>query len=126
MSTRLLNLLGGIACAALCALPLPASDQPAQTTRHAATKSDQGIPRAWPAETLTGTITMVEPERHLVVIRDASGTPFDIVAMDATRITSGSQRLTLGDLSSDLDKNVTLRFVPERRGDIARSIQLHG
>ena len=126
MSTRILSLVGGIACAALCALPLTASHHPAQTTQHAATKSDQAIPRAWPAETLTGTISMVDPEQHLVVIRDASGTPFDIVVIHATRITSGNQRLTLGDLSSDVNKNVTLRFVPERRGDIARSIQLHG
>ena len=69
---------------------------------------------------------MVDPAQHIVVIKDESGIPFDMVVTPATRIRFENQKLKLGDLISDVNKKVTLKFVPERRGDVARSIQVNG
>jgi hypothetical protein len=126
MSNRIVNWLGRTACAALLTLPLVGAQKVTPASENAQGQSSRAERSAWPVETLTGTITMVDPAQHLVVVQDASGVPFDMVVTPATRIRSGDQRLNLGDLSSDVNKNVSLKFVPERRGDVARSIRLNG
>lgn len=126
MSNRTLNWLGCIACAALLTMPLvgaprpPAAAEKGKTTAAAADRS------VGPPETLTVKIVMVNPARHILVVRDASGIPLDMLITHTTRIRSGDHRLSLGDLSSDIGKSVNLRYIPERRGDVARSIRLNG
>jgi hypothetical protein len=115
-----------ITCAILMAAALCAKERPARSPENGNQKLTEVQRTAWPPETLNGTITMVDPTQHLVVVQDSSGVPFDMVVTGSTRIRSGNQRLTLGDLTSDLNKSVSLRFKPERRGDVARSIQLNG
>ena len=105
------SLLGLAACAVLLTAAPVAS---AKTVRQ-----------AWPAETLTGQIVAVDPSKDLVIVK-SDGVPFDMDVRASTRIQSGNQRLTLKDLSSDLKRNVSVHYVPERSGDIARSIQLMG
>jgi hypothetical protein len=61
-----------------------------------------------------------------VVIQTAGGVPFDMVITGNTRIEKGNQTLTMQDLKQDMNQNVSVRFVPESRGDVARSIQLNG
>jgi hypothetical protein len=39
---------------------------------------------------------------------------------------SGDRAITLQDLQKDVNQGVSIKFVPERRGDIARTIQLNG
>jgi hypothetical protein len=119
MSKRISSVLGIVACAAFLALPLVAGQNAAPATGHSSRS-------ALPAETLSGTITMVDSALHLVVVKDASGVPFDIMVTHNTRIMSGGQRLNLSALNSDINREVTLRFVPEGRGDIARSVQVKG
>jgi len=118
----LFELAGATACALLLAIPLAAADNtPAKTTAKTT-----GAPRSvWRAENLTGKITMVDPSQHLIVV-NYQGVPFDMVVERNTRIESGNQKLTLDQLSSDLNKDVTIHFVPERAGDIARTISLQG
>jgi len=41
-------------------------------------------------------------------------------------LTSGDHSLKLNDLVSRTDKGATVHFVPERKGDVARSIQVNG
>ena len=118
--------IGRIACAALLAIPLIAGQKAVPASNSGKVNSTQAERSAWPPETLTGKITMVDPAEHLVVVQDADGVPFDMVVTHATQIRSGNQRLNLGSLTPDAQKTVTLRFVPERRGDVARSIQLNG
>lgn len=72
-----------------------------------------------PAETLTGRIWMVDPANRLVVVRDTSGVPFDFVISRSTRIKSSTGTLSLQDLSSMSERRVQIKFLPERRGDIA-------
>jgi hypothetical protein len=117
MMKRISSVLGIVACAAFLAMPLVAGQKSA---------TDYSTRSVWPAETLTGTISMVDPAQHLVVVEDASGVPFDMVVTHNTQIMSGGQRLNLSALNSDINKQVTLRFVPEGRGDIARSVQVNG
>jgi hypothetical protein len=117
MKTKLTFL--SAACSLLLAIPLAAAGKanPANAT---------AVRSAWPAETLSGKITMVDPVKNLVVVETADGVPFDMVLTPRTRIESGQQRVTIQDLSGDVNRNVSVRFVPERRGDVARSMEIGG
>jgi len=79
---------------------------------------------AWPAETLSGTIASVDPGQRLLVVKDSNGVPFDIVVGSHTRIMAADQSLKLKDLDQDVNRSVSVRFVPERRGDVAQSIRI--
>ena len=117
------TLLAGAACALLLAVSLPAAGTPAATHNQKAPTAER---TEWPAETLSGTIMMVNPIDHLVVVKTAGGVPFDMVVTPHTKIESGAQSVTLQDLSSDINKSVSVRFRPEGRGDVARTIQING
>ncbi|HUI80883.1 MAG TPA: hypothetical protein VLY24_23315 [Bryobacteraceae bacterium] len=115
--------LAGTACALLLAVSLPAASAPGSNSDQKATAEAQ---REWPAEMLSGRIMMVDPNQKLVVVQTPDGVPFDMVVTSKTRIESGDQAMTFKDLSNDVNKNVSVRFRPEGRGDIARSIQING
>jgi hypothetical protein len=89
-----------------------------------ASQTKERAANTWPAETLKGTIEMVDPDMKLVVVKDASGVPFDFRVNHFTRI--GTRRVSsgLGELKPDVNRMVSVQFVPERRGDVARSIEL--
>ena len=126
MKRRFMEALGAAACSLLLTYPLAAADQGRPKSSEKATHTAQSHPSAWPPETLSGTIMTVDPAQHLVIIRGADGVPYDMVVHRSTRIESGSQKLTLDQLTSDTNKNVSVRFVPERSGDVARTIQITG
>lgn len=77
-----------------------------------------------PAETLTGKIIMVDPESSMVIVKNSQGTTFDVVVTKATHLQSADKAIHLNDLNADINKSVSIIFVPERSGDIARSITL--
>ncbi len=77
-----------------------------------------------PAETLSGSIMMVQPEKKILIVKSAAGVPYNFLVTPTTRITAQNQRLKLADLASRQDQRVTVRFVPTRRGNIARSVEL--
>jgi hypothetical protein len=108
------SLLSFGACALLVGIPLMAANKTA------------ALRSVWPPETLSGTITMVDPAIKTVVIQTSDGIPFDMVVTGNTRIESGDRAITLQDLRQDMNKGVSVRFVPERRGDVARTIRLNG
>lgn len=116
------ELAGGMACALFLAVPLAAANT---TLTKSAAKTTEPPRSVWPAENLTGKITMVYPSRHLIVVNHL-GVPFDMIVGRNTRIESGNQTLTLDQLSSTLNKDVAVHFVPERAGDIAVTINLQG
>ena len=119
-----LSFVAGAACALLLAIPLSAADPTASTSHN--NRKPAVMPAAWPAETLSGKITIVNATDKLVVIQTKDGTPFDLMVTKRTHIGSGGQPLTLMDLSNDVNRTVSVRFVPEARGDVARSISLGG
>lgn len=117
-----LSILTAIACALPLVIPLSAASTPA--TKPA--KKTAAVRTIWPAETLSGTITMVDPSLKTVVVKTSGGVPFDMVVTRNTRIKLGDRAITLQDLQEDTNKGVSVKFVPERRGDVARTIQLNG
>jgi hypothetical protein len=113
------------AAALLAAIPLAAASGPAGKTNNNVTKTT-AVRTAWSPETLTGRITMVDPGRNVVVIVGQDGVPFDMVVTPKTRIQSGGHALTLQDLAGDTNMGVSVKFTPERRGDVATSIHIGG
>ena len=110
-------------CGAIGALTLtvwPAAASSARSETHPTSQ----LRERWPAEDLSGRITMVEPGKKLVFVTDSSGITFDFVVTPATRITDGAKRLTLMDLPSDSKRQVAVHYIPERKGDVASSIEL--
>jgi hypothetical protein len=75
-------------------------------------------------QTISGTISMVAPANHLVIVRNAAGTPFDFRVGKFTKIDINGQKATLHNLSSEINNSVTVRFVPLASGDLARSIKV--
>lgn len=123
MNARL-PFLAATVSAMLLAIPLSAANQPAaKSNSHAAKSAVRG---AWPPETISGKVAMVDPGRKLVVVETQSGIPFDMVLTTRTRIKSGDQSISLTQLTQDQSQSVSVRFIPERRGDFATSIQING
>ena len=81
---------------------------------------------AWPPETLSGKIANVDPERKLVMVKSPDGTFYDMVVTAKTRIKSGDRAVTLEDLTQDMNRSVSVKYTPERRGDMANSIRIGG
>jgi hypothetical protein len=111
MSTKIITILGALALAAL-----PAAVAAPNSTSH----RDR-----WPAENLSGRIAAVYPAKDLVIVKDPSGTTFDLIVSPGTRIRAGTEKLTLTDLASKTNGQVSVRYVPERKGDVAASIKLN-
>jgi len=113
----------GLACACLLATAGWAAEKPKATApeKTQAVKTTRDV---WPPETLSGKIMMIDPAKNLLIVTGPSGVPFDLVVTHATKIESGNKKLTLDALGKDLQKNISVRFVPERSGDIARSVQV--
>jgi hypothetical protein len=76
----------------------------------------------WAPQDLKGTVSMVDPKMNLVVVRDSSGVPFDIKVMPSTRIDAGTAREELSQLMPQ--ESVAVHYVPEARGDVARTIEV--
>jgi len=49
-----------------------------------------------------------------------------MVVTAKTRIKVGDQAIALKDLTREMNRTVSVRFNPERRGDVATSIQVNG
>ena len=102
---------------AFCAAAKTASAPASAAATHAV------IAQRWAAQNLNGTVSMVDPKMDLVVVRDSSGVPFDFTVAGSTRIDKGAQREELSQLTPK--ESVSVRYVPEARGDIARTIQVN-
>jgi hypothetical protein len=84
----------------------------------------QALRSQWPPETLSGKIATVDFAKNRVVVRDTAGTPFDFVVGPSTRIKVGSAHVKLSDVASKINDTVSVRYIPERKGDIAKSIEI--
>lgn len=115
------NILTALMAVAMAAIPATCATATAVKASKTAQQTDNQM---WPAETLSGKITMVDPALRLVVVQDSSGVPFDMVVNGSTHIKSANGMLNLNNLQADLNRNVTIKFVPESRGDIAEAINV--
>jgi len=120
-----LSILASTACALLLAVPLTAANAPAAKANKSK-PAVTAIRSAWPPENLSGKILLVDPNQKLMVIETSDGVPFDMVVTASTRMEAGDRATALKDLPQDLNKTVSVRFVPERRGDVATSIRIGG
>ena len=68
----------------------------------------------------------MEPGQKLLVVERADHVPFDMIVTPATHIQAGGKTVRMNELVNDKDKPVSVRFVPERRGDVAQSIRITG
>lgn len=107
-------LTAGLATIVCASMALAASTTKA-VTQHS-------IPTRWQAQNLKGTVSMVDPQQHLLVVRDSSGVPFDIRVQPWTHIVEGQQPVKLSQLAKN--QSVDVHFVPEARGDIGRQIEV--
>ena len=119
------QLLASSACALMLAIPLSAGSGPAAKANKGTTAAS-AMRTAWPPETLSGKIANVDPNQKLVILKTPDGTFFDMVVTAKTRIKSGDQAVTLKDLTQDVNKTISVRFTPERRGDVANTIRING
>ncbi|HUP02637.1 MAG TPA: hypothetical protein VMU19_01530 [Bryobacteraceae bacterium] len=117
------------ACALCAAVPLaaaastPASRKTTPPAKAGATAKKARA--AWPAEKLSGKILSVDAA-HKVVVVQADQIPYDMIVTAKTQMKSGGKTVTLQDLARDKNQRISVNFVPESRGDIARTLQLGG
>jgi hypothetical protein len=77
--------------------------------------------------TLSGTLTTVDPNGHLVIVTDSNGTPFDFVVTHLTRIEINGKRDRLSALADQSNQQVTVKFRDDLRSGLrAESVQLGG
>lgn len=108
----------------LCVPALFAATKTTSASAGASTNSattHQAVER-WAPQNLNGTVSMVDPTMDLVVVKDSSGVPFDITVSRRTRIDKGTTREQLAQLTPK--ESVSVHYVPESRGDIARTIEI--
>ena len=125
MTHKSLLSLTAVACGLFLAMPVSAADKPAKSVTTAA-KASKTAHKAMGPETLTGKLMKIDPAAKLVIVQDPAGTPFDMRVTKRTHIEAGGQSIKLKDLSKDANKSVSVRFIPEHRGDVAKSIQVTG
>jgi hypothetical protein len=104
--------------------------------QNAAQDQDQGAAKAEKSDnapgtrfktekgSLSGTLAVVSPDKNFVSIKDASGTTFGFKVKPSTKIMVGGQKAKLADLSSDTNKQATVKFMALRTGDVAQSIDV--
>jgi len=118
-----------MASALTVTIPLVAATVPSANTNSKSNKktTKTAVMRtAWSPETISGRIFIVSPVDKLVVVETPNKVPFDVRVNSKTQIKFGDKTVTLNDLAQDTNKTVSIKFIPERRGDIARSIHLNG
>ncbi|MGH9452560.1 MAG: hypothetical protein ACRD2O_01155 [Terriglobia bacterium] len=98
---------------------------PATASESASKAKTAKHPMAVSEETISGTISMVDAEKKIVVVTDSNGVPFNFAVNGRTKITVGGQKAKLADLSSSTSKQASVKFRAEKKaGDIATSIEV--
>lgn len=75
-------------------------------------------------ETIAGTLQMVAMDKKIVVVADATGTPFNFKVTGATRIKVAGKKAKLGELAGQTGKSASVKFLPLRSGNVAQSIEV--
>ena len=86
---------------------------------NAAAQSDRFFSKT---ETIQGTITTVQVDHQLLIVKSADGTFFDFQVPAATKIEIGGEKATLETLANQIGKTVAVTFRTLRTGDAALKI----
>jgi hypothetical protein len=87
-------------------------------------KSEKGPAFKTEKGTVSGTLTVVAPDKKFVSVKDSSGTSFAFKTKASTKITVGGQKAKLEDLSSAANKQATVNYTALRTGNVAQSIEV--
>ena len=92
----------------------------------AAANAGQDKGTAFKAEkgTVSGTLSMVDSDKNFVSVKDSNGTSFGFKVSHSTKVTVGGQKAKLADLSSNTNKQATVKYMARRDGDVAQSIEV--
>ena len=122
--------VAALTLAGVCALVLSIPAAGAATSKAAPSKTvaakSARTKSALAPETVSGRIAMIDPSQKVVVVKGADGTPFDMVVTSKTHILNGKKSVPFHDLGQYQNQGATIKFIPERRGDVAESIQIGG
>lgn len=111
-----------VMCFGLPSFAVAAKDM--NTAKSSSMKVEKGRYTAFTKpETLNGTLSIVDTSKQLIVMKTADGTPFDFQTAGA-RILVNGKLSKLADLSADVDKTVTVKFVPRVSGDHAQTVDV--
>lgn len=112
MGLALVSFLG---CAGLFAQATSqeATPAPKATTHHAMRRAHSANPMAQyqtGIHNVSGTLTTVDSSKHLVIVKDSDGIPFDFVVTRGTRIEVNGKKDTLDALDGQTNQQVTVKF----------------
>jgi hypothetical protein len=127
MKEKTLTLVAVFALVLFGAISGTAQDQPAAPAAadSAAKPMKHHAMAAAASETLSGTLTAVDAQKKVVVVSSSSGVPYDFMVGGGTKIMVGGSKAKLADLSSDTNKQATVKFMAEKkRGNMAQSIEV--
>ena len=75
-------------------------------------------------ETLSGTISMVEPSAKTVFVTGSDNISYKFLITNKTKIEIGGTRSPLHELASQIQKPVSITFVARADGNFARDISI--
>jgi|SRR5579875_3625589 len=93
-------------------------------THHHATSS-KAAKAAAKLHSLSGTISMVDATKKIVVLTDSNGVPFDFIVTRATHIEVSGKKATLSELADQTNKQASVKYMDRMKaGQLARSIEV--
>jgi hypothetical protein len=123
MKKKVLMFVTLLALALFGAILAAAQDQPAapdQAAPAAAAKPAKMHHMAAAAETLSGTVSSVDADKHVLVVSGSDGVPYNFMFNKGTKIMSGGSKAAVADLQG---KQVSVSFVDmKKKGDWAKSV----
>ncbi len=76
------------------------------------------------AETISGTISIVDKDKKLVVLTGSGGVPYNFKITRSTRIQIAGKKAKLDDLAGQTNKQASVKFLPLRTGNAAQSVEV--
>lgn len=117
-----------VPCALLLGI-LPASAQEKTTTPTSTREPSASTAAMWnnfQPETLSGTVSMIEPSEKSVFVTGSSGVSYKFLVTRKTKIEIGGTASSFEDLVSQTQKQITVTFVARPSGNFAKSITISG
>jgi len=76
------------------------------------------------SETITGTLTIVDPAEKMIYLKSAEGIVYDFKIIETTKITAADAKLKFDDLSAQIGKQLEVVFRPLTIGNVAQSVEI--
>ena len=98
-------------------------------TATAQTKTKTSVESNWNnfrPETLSGTISMVEPGTKAIFVTGSDNVSYKFLVTNKTRIEVNGTASSIGALASQTNQPVTITFVARPNGNMAHSITVSG